>query len=221
MSGSRARIGLLGGTFDPIHMGHLALAAGARLALGLERVLFVPTGQPWLKAGLPISDARHRVEMVRLGIAGEPAYSLSTIEVERSGPTYTVDTLEQLAAESHSVEYWLILGMDALEHFHRWKQPERILELCLLAVAGRLGHQGLTLDRFFERFPSAADRVESLPLDLPDISATGIRHRAANGESLQGLVPDAVAGYIHSAGLYRDAVEVDAHSGRQSQSAAG
>ena len=210
--------GSLEGLSTRCNLGHLALAAGAREQLGLQQVVFIPAGQPWLKAGLPVTDARHRMEMVRLAICGEPSYCLSEIEVQRSGPTYTVDTLEELSVGlDQEDELYLILGMDALEHFHRWKEPERILELCRLAVALRAGDTGYTVERFLEMFPGAAALVNELPVELPSISSTEIRTRAAEGETLDGMVPAAVAEYIRRSGLYRREVESNAgrHSGRE------
>ena len=202
-------IGFLGGTFDPVHRGHLQLAAGAVTHLDLERVLFVPTGRPWLKAGQPLTQACHRLAMVRLAIEGDPKYSLCKIEVDRPGPTYTVDTLEELAREGQwCADDYLILGMDALEHFHRWKGPERILQLTRLAVAAREGHQGFSLDRLVDQFRGAAGRVLQLPVNLPEISATEVRRCAGQGGSLEEFVPAAVAEYIQSAGLYRSDAQV-------------
>ena len=197
-------IGFLGGTFDPVHLGHLQLGDSAVAHLGLEAVLFVPTGQPWLKAGQYLSPARHRLEMVRRAIAGNTRFSLCDVEVERPGLTYTVDTLEELAREGRwCAEDYLILGMDALEHFHRWKEPERILQLSRLAVAAREGHQGFSLDSLVEQFPEAADRVVQLPVNLPEVSATAVRRLVFSDECLDGLLPVAVASYIRNVGLYR------------------
>ena len=197
-------IGFLGGTFDPVHLGHLQLGDSAVAHLGLEAVLFVPTGQPWLKAGQYLSPARHRLEMVRRAIAGNTRFSLCDVEVERPGLTYTVDTLEELARKGRwCAEDYLILGMDALEHFHRWKEPERILQLSRLAVAAREGHQGFSLDSLVEQFPEAADRVVQLPVNLPEVSATAVRRLVFSDECLDGLLPVAVASYIRNVGLYR------------------
>ena len=203
-------VGILGGTFDPVHLAHLQLAASAVTHLDLEQVLFVPTGRPWLKAGQYLSPAEHRVAMVQLAISDNPRYVLSDLEVERPGPTYTVDTLEELEqAGSCDSEDYLVLGMDALEHFHRWKEPERILQLCRLAVAPREGHQGFSLDRFVGQFPQAADRVVQLPVTLPEISATEVRSCARRTGALERFVPAAVAEYIQRVGLYRAEVRSD------------
>ena len=203
-------VGILGGTFDPVHLAHLQLAASAVTHLDLEQVLFVPTGRPWLKAGQYLSPAEHRVAMVQLAISDNPRYVLSDLEVERPGPTYTVDTLEEMEqAGICDSEDYLVLGMDALEHFHRWKEPERILQLCRLAVAPREGHQGFSLDRFVGQFPQAADRVVQLPVTLPEISATEVRRSAGCTGSLEHFVPAAVAEYIERVGLYRAEVRSD------------
>jgi nicotinate-nucleotide adenylyltransferase len=208
-------IGFLGGTFDPVHLGHLQLGDSVVSHLGLETVLFVPTGRPWLKAGQYLSPARHRLEMVRRAIAGNARFSLCDVEVERPGLTYTVDTLEELARESRwCADDYLILGMDALEHFQRWKEPERILQLSRLAVAAREGHQGFSLDSLVEQFPEAADRVVQLPGNLPEISATEVRQSAWQGGSLERFVPSAVAEYIQSSGLYRCEAQVDGQVSR-------
>ena len=202
-------IGFLGGTFDPVHLGHLELGDSAVVHLSLESVLFVPTGQPWLKAGQYLSPARHRVEMVRRAIAGNTRFSLCDVEVQRPGLTYTVDTLEELIREGRwCADDYLILGMDALEHFHRWKEPERILQLSRLAVAAREGHQDFSLDSLVDQFPQAADRVVQLPVNLPAISATEVRRSAGQGGSLERFLPAEVAEYIQSAGLYRSEPQV-------------
>ncbi|PKB79374.1 MAG: nicotinate (nicotinamide) nucleotide adenylyltransferase [SAR202 cluster bacterium Io17-Chloro-G9] len=204
------RVGLLGGTFDPVHLAHLQLAEAALGDLNLDQVIFVPTGEPWLKAGQPLSPACIRLAMVRLAIGDRPEFSVSEIEVNRPGPTYTVDTLEQLTTElGPELELLLILGMDALEHFHRWKEPGRILELCRLAVAGRTGQQGFTLQTFLTQFPAAAQRVAFLPVLLPEISATQVRSRVARKDSLVEFVPSEVADYIRRLGLYRAGTKVN------------
>jgi len=213
------RVGVLGGTFDPIHLAHLRLGDAAMTDLKLDRVIFVPAGQPWLKAGQPLSPACHRVAMVRLAIAGEARYSVSEIEVDRPGPTYTVDTLEQFSvALGSEVELYLILGMDALEHFYRWKEPARILELCSLAVAARPGLKSFTMETFLTQVPATAADITLLPVVLPDISATEVRSLAKNEgfskEAVKGflneLVPASVADYIRRIGIYPAETKVDA-----------
>ncbi|MFQ5860658.1 MAG: nicotinate-nucleotide adenylyltransferase, partial [Dehalococcoidia bacterium] len=134
------RIGLLGGTFDPIHLAHLLIAEEARVKLDLEEVVFVPTGEPWMKAGQPLSPGEHRLNMVRLATATNPFFRVSSVELDRPGPSYTVDTLEILRQEmGHEVEFCFLLGLDSLKSFHRWKEPARVLELCTLVAVARPG----------------------------------------------------------------------------------
>ncbi len=186
------RLGLLGGTFDPIHVGHLILGEAAREQLDLERVLFIPTGVQWRKPGREIAPAEHRVEMTRLAIEDNPAFEMSTLEVDRPGPSYTADTLEALMAARPGVELVLILGHDAYRDLPNWVRPERIRELATLAVAGRNG-EGVSVE------PAA------IRLEMPEIgiSATDIRERVMAGRTIRYLVPEAVEGYIRLHALYR------------------
>lgn len=194
-------IGVLGGTFDPIHIGHLIVAEEARTRLGLERVLFVPAGNPWLKQNNSISPASHRVEMVRRGIAGNPGFELSALEVERSGPSYTVDTMralrQQLGAE---VGLFFILGLDTLAELPLWKEPGELGRLCTLVVAPRSGERGLQdLEASIE---GLSGRVVQLDMPLIGVSSSEIRQRVAQGGSIRYLVPGAVEDYIAHQGLY-------------------
>ena len=145
------KLGVLGGTFDPIHLGHLAAAEAARSALALDRVLFVPAGDPWLKAGATISPGEHRLAMVRAAIAGVPAYEASTVEVDRPGPTYTEVTLAQLQETyGPDTELHFIVGADTVHDLARWHEPAEVLARCTLVVMGRPAQGELdlsTLDR--------------------------------------------------------------------------
>ena len=126
---SGRRIGILGGTFDPPHLGHLLIAETARVALELESVLFLPAGEPWLKSGQPITPAAHRLRMVELAVADNPHFRVSDREIRRSGATYTVDTLRELRdAYPADAEWYFIVGSDVLDQFHRWKEPGCILQ---------------------------------------------------------------------------------------------
>lgn len=197
------RVGILGGTFDPVHLGHLTMAEEARLQLNLDSVLFVPTGRPWLKEGQPLTEARHRVEMVRLAVASNPGFELCLDEVQRPGPTYTSDTLDTLIKErGRDTGWYFILGVDAMEQFHRWKDPERLLQLSNWVVVERPGHQGFDLPGFLARYPGAAGKVQLLSIPALGISGTELRGRAAEGTSLRYYVPDAVADYIEQHQLY-------------------
>ena len=198
------RVGILGGTFDPVHVGHLIIAEEALSRLALDKVIFIPAGQPWLKAGQALSPAEHRLKMVELAIASNPRLGVSRIEVDRSGPTYTVDTLEQLKRDlGEEVQLYFILGLDALEQFHRWEQPERIIELCDLAIASRSGFQNSRiLDEQLGRYPKLGSKVNFLPAPIMDISGSSIRLRASEGRSIKYRVPEAVERYINRRGLY-------------------
>ena len=155
------RVGILGGTFDPVHVGHLIIAEEALSRLALDQVLFIPAGQPWLKADQALSPAEHRLKMVELAIASNPRLSVSRIEVDRPGPTYTVDTLERLKRDlGEDVQLYFILGLDALEQFHRGEQPARIIELWQLAIASRPGFQNSRiLDERLGRYPNLGSKV--------------------------------------------------------------
>ena len=196
-------VGILGGTFDPIHHGHLGIAEEAREALGLERVLLVPASSPPHKPGRPVTDAAHRLAMVELAIAGNPAFAVSRIEVERGGTSYSLDTLEALRSEGVE-QPWFILSTEALAGFPAWREPDRILSLCRLAVVPRGGYDPLDGAWVAERFPGREDRVTFLPGPLLPISGSVVRRRAAVGRSVRYLVPDAVARYIADHQLYTD-----------------
>lgn len=196
-------VGILGGTFDPIHHGHLVIAEEAREALGLERVLLVPTAMPPHKPGRALTAAAHRLAMAELAVAGNPAFAVSGIEVERGGPSYTVETLEALSADGIA-DPWFILSTEALAGFPAWRQPGRILELCRLAVVPRGNHEMLDAAWVREHFPGREDRIAFLPGPLLPISGSVVRRRAAAGRSVRYLVPDAVARYITDHALYTE-----------------
>ena len=202
------RWGILGGTFDPIHLGHLLLAEEGREILALDKVLFVPAGQPWLKAGQPLTAAIHRLRMVELATADNPHFEVLRWEVERPGPSYTVDTLGRLRAETGAdAELHFILGLDALADFPRWKDPERILQMANLAVVPRPGYRESDADSIVagikSRYPAYADRITILAVASVAISATDLRRRAAIGQSLRYRTPAAVGEYIWEKGLYK------------------
>ena len=198
------KLGVLGGTFDPIHLGHLAAAEVARSALALDRVLFVPAGDPWLKAGATISPGEHRLAMVRAAIAGVPAYEASAVEVDRPGPTYTEVTLAQLQETyGPDTELHFIVGADTVHDLARWHEPAEVLARCTLVVMGRPAQGELDLSTLDRIAPGAAARAVAVDLDM-EVSATEIRRRAAAGESLVGLVPDAVERYIREHKLYEE-----------------
>ena len=197
------RIGVLGGTFDPVHNGHLAVASEVRDRLDLEEVLLVPAGQPWLKADTRISAAEHRVAMVRLAIAGNAHCRLSTMEITRDGPSYTLDTLAEMWRRlGTGDEVFLILGWDSLSQLPQWHGPERIIRLCRLVAVPRPGAPRPDLAALERSLPGLSERVVLLDRPEVDISASDIRERVARGLSIAGMVPAAVEDYIRERGLY-------------------
>ena len=201
-------LGVFGGTFDPVHVAHLALAQEAAESLGLERVLFVPAGRPPHKPGIAVTPGADRLAMVRLAIAGNDRFEVSRIELDRDGPSYTVDTLEMLAAgrasHDHAGDIVLILSADAFLGLPSWHEPRRVLELALLAVAPRDGYAEAGPDFLATYFPGLAHRAIFLDGPRIRLSASALRDRAAAGRSLRYLVPDAVAAYIGDHDLYRN-----------------
>ena len=194
-------VGVFGGTFDPIHLAHLAVAEAARDELGLERVLFIPAGAPPHKPGRPITASADRLAMVELAIAGNPAFEASRIELDRPGPSFTVDTLAGLAATIDDLT--LILSAEAFLGLPTWREPERILGLARLVVLPRDGYPEAGPTFLNDEFPGVATRAVFLDAPRLRISASELRTRAAEGRSLRYLVPDAVAAYIGDHGLYR------------------
>lgn len=201
-------IGVFGGTFDPIHFAHLAVAQEAAEALGLERVLFVPAGQPPHKPGRIITPGADRLAMVELAIAGNDRFAVDRVELDRDGPSYTVDTLEALRASrlatGASAEPTLILSAEAFLGLTTWREPRRVLELARLAVAPRDGYPEADADDLRKEFPDLADRVVFLDGPRMRLSASELRDRAAARRTLRYLVPDAVAAYIDDHALYRN-----------------
>lgn len=189
-----SRLGVLGGTFDPIHNGHLAISREARRLLGLAGVLLIPAARPWQRQE-PVASIDDRVAMCELAAAAEDSIEVSRIDARRDGPTYTVDTLADLAEAGIEDCVW-IMGADALEGFMTWREPERIWDLATIAAVVRPGSEltnpGIPLGRLIT--------LEMTPID---ISASDIRRRIAEGISIEGLVPDDVADYIARKRLYR------------------
>ncbi len=197
------KLGIFGGTFDPVHMGHLIVAEEARQRLGLDEVVFVPAGQPWLKSGLEITDAGHRLAMLELAVAPNPYFRLSDTEVRRPGPSYTVDTLEEMVAgRGDGPELYVIVGLDALAELGRWWRPQRLLELGTLVAVARPGFQDLDRAAVESVRPGASDQVLVIDEPLIGISGTEIRRRVAEGLSIKHRVPAPVEAYIYERGLY-------------------
>ncbi len=217
--------GIVGGTFDPIHVGHLGLARSAQAALGLDEVIFLPTGNPWQKADQVVTAGAHRVAMLKLAVSAMKQVSVDSIEVElaqESGkPSYTVQTLPLLAARHPSIERWvLILGSDQLQRLNTWYQWQTLLDFCHIAVTTRegisLGNLPAEVDAFVDK-----NGAQSLPLaaqgkivffSMPPVavSSTAIRLALSQHQPVDGLIAPAVGDYIHLHGLYQPTIPIQA-----------
>ena len=198
------KVGILGGTFDPIHLGHLVMAEEARLRLELDKVLFVPAEQQWLKVGGAIAAPHQRLEMVRLAINSNPFFKLSVVEMERSGPSYTVDTLaalhDQLGA---GAELYFILGWGSLAELPQWREPAQIVQRCQLVAIPRPGYTPPDLESLELDITGISQSTILLDMPVIGISSSEVRRRISQGLSIHYLVPEAVARYIQEQGLYR------------------
>jgi nicotinate-nucleotide adenylyltransferase len=204
MAGLIRRLGILGGTFDPIHHGHLVAAEEARYQLGLDRVLFVPAGTPPHKPASPLSPIHHRLRLVELAIAARPYFALSRVDADRSGPCYTVDTLALLRAEwGPRPAFFFIVGADSLANLLDWYQPQRLLELCELAVVDRPGVE-VDLPGLERALPGITAHVHWVQMPGLKISSHDLRARVRAGRPIAYLLPAAVEAYIQEQGLYRD-----------------
>jgi len=198
--------GVLGGTFDPPHLGHLAIADDVRERLRLARVLFVPAGSPPHKTSVPVTPAMDRLHMVELAIRGNDAFGVSQIELDREGPSYSADTVEQLVAEADADRsddrFVLIVSGEALTALPTWHDPDRLLRSCHVAVVDRPGFRTPGRPWVGEHFPGLEDRI--LFVTGPGLchSSSDIRARVAEGRSIRYLVPTAVADYIEEHRLY-------------------
>ena len=199
------RIGVLGGTFDPPHVGHLWLATLAADALGLDRVLFMPAAQPPHKRPGEVSSATDRLLMTRLAIAGDETFELCPIEMERPGPSFTVDSVAELLSLYPEAKLFLLMAADSLAQIDSWRDPERLLSMIEWAVGPRPGSPLPERARLEERFGSDASRIHLLDGPSLDVSASEVRRRVAAGQAIRYLVPVAVEELITDRGLYRRA----------------
>ncbi|MDG4832733.1 nicotinate-nucleotide adenylyltransferase [Solwaraspora sp. WMMD1047] len=198
MDGEIRRVGIMGGTFDPIHHGHLVAASEVADRFGLDEVVFVPTGQPWQKADEPVSSAEDRYLMTVIATASNPRFQVSRADIERGGPTYTVDTLRDLHAEyGPKVQLFFITGADALDKILSWKDLDQMFELAHFIGVTRPGFE-LTDAHL------PADTVSLVEVPAMAISSTDCRARVAKGVPVWYLVPDGVVQYIAKRGLYRE-----------------
>jgi nicotinate-nucleotide adenylyltransferase len=198
------RVGVFGGTFDPIHIGHLVSAEEARVELELERVVFVPARLPPHKLDHVMSPLRHRLAMVELAIASNPHFAVSRVDIDRSGPSYTVDTIELLKDEwGPGVEIYFIMGSDSLLDILTWHNPQRLIKLCRFAVVSRPSYQA-DLDELDTLLPGIASRVQMLNAPELAISSTDIQRRVREGLPIKYQVPEAVEDYISQRKLYQN-----------------
>ncbi|MEA2716019.1 MAG: nicotinate-nucleotide adenylyltransferase [Actinomycetota bacterium] len=190
------RLGVLGGTFDPVHIGHLIAAVNVRAALGLDRVLLMVANQPWQKSGRRLTPAEDRLAMVSAAVGGRVGLEASRMEIDRGGDTYTADTLEQLAAADIDADLFLIVGSDVAAELHTWKRPETVARLATLVVVGRGGTTPAG------PHDSSQWRVERVDIPPLDVSSSDLRRRHREGLPLDFLVPDPVIDLIRWRGLY-------------------
>ncbi|MSQ25071.1 MAG: nicotinate-nucleotide adenylyltransferase [Dehalococcoidia bacterium] len=197
-------IGILGGSFNPIHVGHLLIAEDVREALALEKILFVVAPRPWMKDDASLAPAEARWDMVRLAIQSNPHAHAPRLDMDRSGQSYAVDTLRDLRRNDPAAQHWFIMGADSLDTLSQWRDVHDLLALCRIAAVPRPGVDAqrslAALDR---AIPGAAARVAIVPAALIDVSATDIRRRVREGRSIAYRVPPAVESYIRDHSLYR------------------
>jgi len=195
--------GILGGTFDPVHNGHLKVAEAVKKRLGLQSVIFVPAGKPWMKADRTITPVEQRVEMVRLAIAGRPEFELSLSEVNRPGSTYTVQTIREFRREfGEGAELYFIIGRDGLWHLPKWRSVNQLVKLCRIAVVPRPGFSLPDMDAMERQIPGLSASVVLLDKPEIDVSATEIRKKVVKGLPYKTMVPPPVAEYIKKNRLY-------------------
>jgi nicotinate-nucleotide adenylyltransferase len=197
-TGGKIRIGVMGGTFDPIHHGHLVAASEVGHTFALDEVVFVPTGQPWQKQDKKVSPAEDRYLMTVIATASNPRFSVSRLDIDRPGPTYTIDTLRDLRAErGEDAEFYFITGADALSRMLSWQDVDELFTLAHFVGCTRPGHR-LT-DRGLPE-----DKVSLVEIPALAISSTGCRHRVGKGQPIWYLVPDGIVQYIAKRGLYQN-----------------
>lgn len=198
------RIGVFGGTFDPIHHGHLAMAEECRTALALDMVLFLPAGQPPHKRGGLVSPAADRVAMVELAIASNQFFRLSRVDVDRTGPSYTVGALEQLRLEwGMEARFWFLMGADSLADVLTWRDPARLIELARVVAVNRPDAPKPDPSRLEGKLPGATERVDVVEMPAMAISGTDLRARVKAGRPIKYQVPEAVEVYVTERRLYR------------------
>lgn len=196
------RLGILGGTFNPPHLGHLVCAQEAYRELALDRVLFIPAGIPPHKPVDEEPGGAHRLELCRLAIEGDDRFAVCDLELRRAGPSFTVDTLNELHTQEPTNDLFLILGGDIAAGLPHWREPERVLELATVAIAKRRGTARAAVEAALARI-DGGDRARFFAMPRIGISSTIVRRRARAGQPIRYFVPDGVADYIERNGLYR------------------
>lgn len=197
------RIGISGGTFDPVHYGHLIAAEDIRQKFNLDKVLFIPSGMPPHKDASRIAGAVHRFNMLYSAVKDNPYFEVSRMEIEREGTTYTIDTLTQLKKLYDGAELFFIIGTDVVQDLPTWKEYEKVLGMCEFIAVLRPGYREEDFSSRIAYLKNACmARINTVEIPLIDISSTGIRERLKNGKSVKYLVPEAVEAYIREHGLY-------------------
>jgi len=200
----RMKIGIMGGTFNPIHIGHLIISEDVREQCGLDRVLFIPSGQPPHKPDDEVIDARHRYEMVRMAVENNPFFEASRIEVDRNGLTYTINTLQELKRiYGEGVDLYFIIGADVAEELNTWREFRQVFQMCEFIAVLRPGYDNSDFENALEKNrKDFGARILQVQSRLIDISSSEIRKRCEMNESIKYLVPDSVEEYIRRCGLY-------------------
>lgn len=198
------RLGIMGGTFDPIHIGHLACAEQVRETCGLDGVVFMPAGDPWMKRGRRLAPAEDRFAMVRLAVQDNPHFDVSRLEIDREGETYTVDTLRTLKAHfPENVELFFISGADAVFRILEWRDAKEVASLARLVAVTRPGYEITDARSKYMRTHASIMHISQLEVTALSVSSTDLREKVRTGKSIRYLVPQVVADYIQEHGLYR------------------
>ena len=205
MSYQNKKVGIMGGTFDPIHYGHLMLAQNALETYQLDEIMFVPSGTPWLKDSTKVLSKNKRVHMTGIAIEDNTSFALSTIEIDREGNSYSYETVEELKKQQPDTEFYFILGADSVLEIEKWKYPDRLMSECILlaAVRDECDREGLQKQIAYLEEKYKAD-IRILPAKRLDISSTDIRSRIAEGKSVRYMLPDQVIQFIEKNHLYTE-----------------
>lgn len=198
------KVGILGGTFDPIHIGHLIIAEEARYQLGLDRVIFLPAGKPYFKKDRIVSTKSDRLEMIKLGIKDNPKFEVSEFELDREGPTYSIDSITRLKKElGGDVDLYFLIGLDALADMHKWKHPAELIEMCQVIGLTRPSYPDFDWANIESKIAGASQKIRIIEVSQVGVSSTDVRMMVAGDISVRYLVPDAVVRYIEEHGLYK------------------